>query len=95
MAAAAKSLGARIVAAERALDAQFAAKSVTPESLTVSAREIGRLHGELRAVHLRAHLDQARLLDSVQIAKYVRLRWYGEGKPGPSDHREHHAAPAS
>lgn len=82
MAAAAKLLGARIIAAERALDAQFAAKSVTPEFLTEATAQIGRLQGELRAVHLRAHLDQVALLDASQIEKYGRLRGYGEGGGG-------------
>jgi hypothetical protein len=37
---------------------------------------IGRLQGQVRQVHLDAHIEQTALLTPAQIAKYNRLRGY-------------------
>lgn len=73
-------IGRSIVARERDLDALFAERRVTAESLARATAEIGRLQGELRATHLAAHLETRALLTPDQIAAYDGLRGYGNGK---------------
>ena len=75
---AAKGLGARIVDAERALDAAFRGERVDEKSLRELTAASARLHGELRAVHLSAHLATRRLLTPEQVRHYDVLRGYGK-----------------
>jgi hypothetical protein len=77
----AKALGRQIVDAEKALDADFAAGSVTEESLATSVERLAELRAELRITHLRAHLAMRAILTGHQIHEYDRLRGYD------SDHR--------
>lgn len=70
-------LGTEIVKRESALDRQFASGAVTPESLGTLLSEIAALKGELRYVHLLAHLEQRPLLSKHQIRLYDGLRGYG------------------
>jgi Spy/CpxP family protein refolding chaperone len=70
----AKRLGAAIVEAERALDSAFASESIDEARLGELTSAIVRLQGDLRAVHLRAHLQVKPILSSAQIAKYDELR---------------------
>jgi hypothetical protein len=58
----AQALGARIIEAERTLDQTFVAGRVDPTSLQTQVGAIATLQGELRAVHLAAHLAQRALL---------------------------------
>jgi hypothetical protein len=83
----AQRLGARIVAAERELDAAFRDRSITPAALDSATAGIGALQAALRAVHLRAHLAQAALLTPDQIAAYDRLRGYAAPAGGPAPAR--------
>lgn len=76
MQAAARRLGARLVAEEQALDHAFRERGITPAGLAGHTARIGALQGELRAVHLHAHLDQAAILGPEQLAAYERLRGY-------------------
>lgn len=75
----AKALGRQILDAERALDAAFAAGGITEEALVTAVTRIADLQGELRAVHLRAHLATRETLTRHQIHEYDRLRGYGGG----------------
>ena len=50
--------------------------------------EIGRLKGELRAVHLRAHLEMRKILMAHQIDRYDEIRGYA-GDEGEGLHRRH------
>jgi hypothetical protein len=72
----ARSLGAQVVEAERALDRAFAGGAITAEAVAQRTRDIALLQGELRAAHLRTHLQQTALLSPTQIAQYQRLRGY-------------------
>jgi Spy/CpxP family protein refolding chaperone len=72
-------LGERVVVAEGALDALFAAAKVDEASLARSVREIARLQGEVRLAHLKAHLAMRSLLTPAQVVKYDALRGYGSG----------------
>ena len=70
-------MGARIVLKEGELDRQFATRKISESELVAETLEIGTDFGRLRAVHLRAHLETAAMLDAVQIARYNELRGYG------------------
>jgi len=69
-------VGNELLQEERALDAQFASHTVTPETLERSLARIAKLQGEVRHVHLEAHLEQIALLTPDQISRYNHLRGY-------------------
>ena len=76
MRAAATALGERIIAGESLLDALFrsgAADAATIDRLTT---DVATLYGQLRAVHLRTHLETRATLTEPQLAKYQALRGY-------------------
>src|SRR5690606_32238709 len=70
-------LGQQVVAQERELDRLFADYDTAGPKLQAVVREIARLQGELRLVHLQAHVDMTPLLSPEQIAAYDALRGYG------------------
>lgn len=88
MEASAKEHGADLVSAERVLDERFKSKTIDDGSLSELVTKIGRLQSQLRAVHLKAHLEQRRLLNERQLAEYKILRGYGHGGKG-SQHQHH------
>ena len=69
-------LGKLIVEREAVLDRLFASSAINANRLRTAVAEIARLQGELRLVHLRAHLEMKRLLSPAQIRKYSELRGY-------------------
>ena len=79
----AKELGREILDAEKALDAAFAAGSVTEEALAASVAGIAELQGELRLTHLRAHLAMREILTEEQIREYDGLRGYASEHEHP------------
>ena len=79
MKAEAVTLGRGIVAAEQRLDALFAERRASPATVSDLTREVAELQGQLRAVHLRAHVEVRALLTPEQIARYTTLRGYGSG----------------
>jgi Spy/CpxP family protein refolding chaperone len=85
----AQRLGRDLVEAERHLDMRFAHSHIDPASLASATRQIGELQGELRAVHLAAHLEMKALLTPAQIASYVTARGYGAGD-APHTHQHKH-----
>jgi Spy/CpxP family protein refolding chaperone len=72
----ARAIGAQIVEQEQALDQAFARGAADSASVRSLTGEIARLTGELRYVHLAAHLAVTRLLDSRQRERYQVLRGY-------------------
>lgn len=76
MRSAAVPLGRSLVARETELDQLFVNHEADEPALLSLTREIGRIQGELRAVHLRAHIRTRRLLTPEQTAAYNRLRGY-------------------
>lgn len=72
----ARALGAQLVQAERELDAAFAERRINTQTLAAHTRRIGELQAELRASHLKTHLEQTELLTSEQVTRYARLRGY-------------------
>jgi len=90
MNAAAKPLGAAIVAAEKHLDEAFGSGSVVADTVRGDTAAIAELQGKLRAVHLAAHLETRAVLQPEQISRYDILRGYAAGAPPPAhDHRRH------
>ena len=69
-------LGRQLVDEERKLDRLFASATVTQASLQQSVTRIGSLQADVRAAHLEAHLEQARILTPEQRARYLQLRGY-------------------
>ena len=80
-------LGERLIAAETALDRQFADRTITASSLGEATRDIASLQGELRLAHLKYHLATLELLTPEQATRYSTLRGYGGGQHGPGHHR--------
>jgi Spy/CpxP family protein refolding chaperone len=81
-------IGKRIVDKEADLDRLFAAGAIDTAKLDSTLGELGRLQGDLRAAHLRAHLEQKKILTAEQIAKYDELRGYAKAETR-AEHREH------
>jgi Spy/CpxP family protein refolding chaperone len=69
-------LGRQIVELERGLDGAFVEQTIDETRLESMTAEIGRLQGELRFVHLRAHLAMVRILSPEQVNRYEMLRGY-------------------
>lgn len=72
----ARALGSEVIAAERALDALFRDRTVTPEKLAAATEAAARAQGRLRAAHLRHHLEMMEVLTPGQVDAYKRLRGY-------------------
>jgi hypothetical protein len=79
-------LGERLIAAEAALDRQFADKTITAASLGEATRDIASVQGELRLAHLKYHLATLELLTPDQAARYPTLRGYGGRHHAPGQH---------
>ena len=77
-------LGAKLIEQEAELDRQFAARTVTPESLKASTVAVAATQGILRETHLKYHLSTGSILTPAQMTKYAELRGYGGG------HKRHH-----
>ena len=76
MQARARELGARLIDEERKLDELFASKTASRESVATALRSIASIQSEIRAAHLQAHLEEAEILTTAQIADYWHLRGY-------------------
>jgi len=72
----AQELGAAIIAKERELDQAFARHTITEPRLREMTREIARMEGDLRYLHLAAHLELRKVLTDQQIKKYDQIRGY-------------------
>lgn len=85
----ARRIGAEIIEAERNLGLRFEHQHIDSTALRSATERLGALYGELRYVHLAAHLATTRLLDAHQVADYDRLRGYaGSGEERGSGRRE-------
>ena len=79
-------LGERLIAAEAALDRQFASRSVSEPSLESGVQDIAAVQGGLRAAHLKYHLATVGVLTPEQVARYGELRGYAASHAGPHRH---------
>lgn len=68
--------GARVIAAERELDALFAQKQATAQNVAAAVAQAAAEQGRLRETHLRYHLAMMELLSAEQVAAYQQLRGY-------------------
>ena len=83
MASRAQGLGRVVIEKEAELDAGFAAGTIDQDSLARSVLELGRLRGELRLAHLRAHLQMRAAMSEDQVVTYDRLRGYRGASASP------------
>lgn len=81
-------LGSSYIAKEKTLDSLFANTQIDERQLRSLVSEIERIRGELRFVHLKAHLRMKAILSEKQIAKYDQLRGYSNLQS--EKHRHHH-----
>jgi len=81
-------LGATILAEEQQLEAQFRSATITEADLHRRVARIAALQGELRAIHLAAHLATRAMLSDSQIARYNELRGY-IASPQMHDNQQH------
>ena len=88
MAREAQRLGDLILREERSLEGEFRAGGISETNLHARARRIAALEGELRAVHLRAHIEMRAALSGPEIQQYNALRGYVEAPAHP--HKPHH-----
>ena len=97
----AKSIGAAIIDIEQDMDEGFANKTITQENLKLMLDKSADLYGQLRFVHLSAHLDAVQMLTIEQVQMYNTMRGYDSGSTGnnsnsslsndnsSSSHRQH------
>lgn len=87
-------LGEHMLAVERTLDGAFRTGTITEAELVALTTTLGQLNGQLRATHLRAHLQLRAILTNQQVDRYQRMRGYGAsvGSPSPDEgmHQHHH-----
>jgi Spy/CpxP family protein refolding chaperone len=80
----ARVIGAKLVEAERTLDALFRSGKVQRDALANAVHDAALLQGEYRLSHLETHRRMRALLTHEQVARYDELRGYGskEGHRG-------------
>jgi len=81
-------LGKTILHKEEELDNTFKKDEVDSNKLKILVMEIARIRGELRLVHLLAHMEMRPVLSPGQIEKYDQLQ--GHIIRGPIDKYHHH-----
>ena len=72
----ARAIGARLVDAERALDALFRTADASEDSLARAVARAAAAQGEYRLSHLETHRRMRALLTEEQVARYDALRGY-------------------
>ncbi|MBM4165411.1 MAG: hypothetical protein FJ218_00555 [Ignavibacteria bacterium] len=80
--------GNKIIMKEKELDSLFASNSIDEQTLKSNTEEIGILHGELRSIHLIAHVATKKILTAEQVAKYDEARGYIP-KAETKKHKQH------
>ena len=83
MAGEARRLGSRVLDAEQDLAQALRSGAIEEAGLQARVEHIAALRGELRAVHLRAHLRTRAVLDPGQLARYAELRGYAPAGSQP------------
>lgn len=80
----ARSIGARLLDAERGLEKLFRSGSVNEAQLAQAVRTAASLQGEYRLSHLDTHRRLRTLLTDQQVAQYHRLRGYASSSEEPT-----------
>ncbi len=70
----ARAKGEMIVGKEESLNGLFKSRQATEETVKRLSAQIGQLRGELRAIHLVAHIQAEQVLTKEQTAKYNAIR---------------------
>lgn len=83
----ARALGAKLVAAEQALEHLFRSGAVSDAQLAKAVGEAARLQGQYRLSHLETHRRMRALLNEEQVKRYDILRGYSSG--AQHQHRKH------
>ncbi|MCH8503710.1 MAG: hypothetical protein LAT50_05240 [Ectothiorhodospiraceae bacterium] len=78
----ASAAGERYIRKERALDALFAEGRATEEAVREHTLSAAQAYGEIRAIHLRYHLEMMQVLSRHQVHQYQRARGYGSEMHG-------------
>lgn len=94
-------LGYELIALERELDSHFANRTIDERILRDLLDRIARTYGELRFIHLSAHLRTPDILSRAQIEQYNKLRGYTTDDPclnipeghDPEMWKKHHNCP--
>jgi hypothetical protein len=81
----AQRIGTQILAEEERLETAFQNAAITEPDLRSQVARLATLYGELRTIHLRAHLATRAILSDAQIDRYNVLRGYATGS---GDHME-------
>jgi Spy/CpxP family protein refolding chaperone len=81
-------IGSILIEQERALDSEFANRTVTPASLEAATQKIGATQATLRAAHLKYHLATLAILSAEQVTRYNELRGYA-GSAAEHHHQMH------
>jgi Spy/CpxP family protein refolding chaperone len=76
----ARALGAKRVAAEKALDELFQSGKADEKHVAEAVAASAKVEGEYRLSHLDTHLRMRALLSDHQAAQYGVLRGYGKGR---------------
>lgn len=74
-------LGNKLVDAEQELNRAFADRTIQEKELKNSLLNISNITGQLRFVHLSAHLKTMDILTEEQIMNYNKLRGYSDSDP--------------
>jgi hypothetical protein len=82
-------LGHQVIAAEAQLDHAFASGSADQTAVIRQLADIGRLNGELRSVHILAHMETRALLTPNQITRYDAERGYRRPSAPQREQRLH------
>lgn len=83
----ARRLGATILKEEQGLEAAFRAGTIDATDLRARVARIAAFKGELRAIHLKTHLETRALLTDHQIERYNQVRGYAGSGAGPGQHK--------
>jgi len=84
----ARAIGAKLVDAERSLEALFRKGELEQASLADAVRRIASLQGDYRLSHLETHRRMRALLTDEQVKRYDALRGYASGETAhPGKHR--------
>lgn len=82
-------LGKTLVAQEQALDKLFATGTISKDTLQATLENIATLQGQIRQVHLAAHLEQRNILTLEQVRRYDALRGYNKPASATAEGGEH------
>jgi hypothetical protein len=80
----ARTIGAKLVAAERDLDRLFASGSLGQTALEQHVKTIAELQGDYRLSHLDTHRRMRSLLSEQQVERYGQLRGYAGHSDTPA-----------